>query len=304
MREPDAVASRGMDAVIVASVAGLLFGALAVAVRLGLRRAPDPVAASVVLTAAALLVPLLAIAAGASTGRFDAGELWPFLLIGALSPGLFTILYVRAIADAGAARTGVLLGMAPLLSALLAIVLLDEPFRAALLIATVMVVIGGMALAWEEDRPPDFRAIGAVLAVIGAVILGARDNLVRWATGEAAAEPVVEVAVTMVAASLTVLVYFLATGRGAGHVTRLRDVVWTFIPIGLFGGVGSVLLLEAFDRGRVTVVAPLIATHALWGVVFSALVIRKSELISRRLLVAALLVVGGGVLIGVTRSTL
>ncbi len=292
-----------MDAVIVASVAGLLFGALAVLVRIGLRRKPDPVAASVVLTSVALLVPLIAIAGGAPTGRFDAGELWPFLLIGALSPGLFTILYVRAIADAGAARTGVLLGMAPLLSALLAIVWLDEPVRAALIVATVMVVIGGMALAWEEDRPPDFRVFGAVLAVIGAVILGTRDNLVRWGTGEAAAEPMVEVAVTMVAASATVLLYFLIGGRGSGRVDRLRAVVWTFVPIGLFGGIGSVLLLEAFDRGRVTVVAPLIATHALWGVVFSALVIRKSELISRRLVLAALLVVGGGILIGVTRSS-
>jgi drug/metabolite transporter (DMT)-like permease len=293
-----------MDAVIIAAIAGIVFGALAVFVKLGLRRAPDAVAGGFVMNVSALLIPLVAIAAGVPTGRFDAGELWPFLLIGALSPGLVTILYVQAIQYAGASRTGVLLGVAPILSAVLAIVFLDEAVQASLLIATVMVVVGGMALAWERERPPDFRMLGAGLALGGAVILGARDNLVRWGTGEAAAEPIVEVAVTLVGASATVFTYMLITGGSTGPVARVRGVLSTFIPIGVFGSIGSILLLEAFDRGEVTVVAPLIATHALWGVVFSALMIRRSELIGGRLVLASLLVVGGGILIGVTRSSI
>ena len=114
-------------------------------------------------------------------------------------------MYVRAISEADASRVGVLMAMTPLLSALLAIAFLDEPVRAALVVATVMIAVSGVALGWEKTRPPDFRVLGAVLAVLGAVILGARDNLVRWATGEAAAAPAVEAAVTLVAASVTIL---------------------------------------------------------------------------------------------------
>jgi drug/metabolite transporter (DMT)-like permease len=49
------------------------------------------------------------------------------------------------------------------------------------------------------------------------------------------------------------------------------------------------------------VVAPLNATQSLWGVVFAALLLRRTEAIGRRLVLAALLVVAGGALIGVFR---
>src|SRR5919108_607437 len=48
-------------------------------------------------------------------------------------------------------------------------------------------------------------------------------------------------------------------------------------------------------------VAPLIATESLWGVVFSALVLRRSELVGRWLVLGAALIVAGGALIGVSR---
>ena len=56
-------------------------------------------------------------------------------------------------------------------------------------------------------------------------------------------------------------------------------------------------LYSAFDRGRVTIVAPLVATESLWAVLISILVLRRSERIGARLLVAAAFVVGGGALI-------
>ena len=55
-----------------------------------------------------------------------------------------------------------------------------------------------------------------------------------------------------------------------------------------------------YHRGRVSVVAPLVATESLWGVAFSALLLRRSELVGRRLVLGALLIVAGGVVIGVS----
>ena len=60
-------------------------------------------------------------------------------------------------------------------------------------------------------------------------------------------------------------------------------------------------LLEALDRGRVTVVAPLYATESLWAVLFAALLLRSSEAVGRRLVAAAVLMVLGGALIGISR---
>ena len=60
-------------------------------------------------------------------------------------------------------------------------------------------------------------------------------------------------------------------------------------------------LLEAFSHGRVSVVAPLNATQSLWAVVFAAVVLGKTEAIGSRLVVAGVLIVAGGALIGVVR---
>ena len=69
----------------------------------------------------------------------------------------------------------------------------------------------------------------------------------------------------------------------------------------MFFGLSYAALFEAYYRGRVSVVAPLVATESLWGVLFSALFLRSSELVGRRLVLGAGLIVAGGVLIGVSR---
>ena len=72
-------------------------------------------------------------------------------------------------------------------------------------------------------------------------------------------------------------------------------------PAGLLFGLSYVCLFEAYFRGRVTVVSPLVATESLWGVGLSYLLIRHTEGVGRRLAVGALLVVAGGALIGAVR---
>ena len=66
-------------------------------------------------------------------------------------------------------------------------------------------------------------------------------------------------------------------------------------------GLSYLCLFEAFWRGRVTVVSPLVATESLWGVALSALLFRGSERVGLRLALGALLVVAGGALIGIYR---
>jgi uncharacterized membrane protein len=83
--------------------------------------------------------------------------------------------------------------------------------------------------------------------------------------------------------------------RLRGH-TIMRPSL-PFLVVGVFFGLSYVLLFEAYYRGRVTVVSPLIATESLWGIVLSILFIREVEVVGRRLVIGALLVVAGGVLI-------
>jgi uncharacterized membrane protein len=75
-----------------------------------------------------------------------------------------------------------------------------------------------------------------------------------------------------------------------------------FAPAGAALALAYALLFEAFDRGRVSIVAPLNATQSLWAVLISTLVLgRATEMIGRRLVVAGLLVVAGAAFIGAVR---
>jgi uncharacterized membrane protein len=79
------------------------------------------------------------------------------------------------------------------------------------------------------------------------------------------------------------------------------DGLWPFLGVGGLLGLSYVSLFEAYYRGRVTVVSPLIATESLFAVLLALLLLRHSEVVGRRLALGALLVVAGGVLIGAYR---
>ena len=291
-----------MDAVLFACLSGALIGGLNVAIRAALRRTPDVGAMSVVTTIVGLLATIVLVATFSSPiDGLHLGELWPFFAIGVFVPGMARLLYVRALKDAGSARTGILLATSPLLSALIAIAVLGEPLRAGLAAGTVLIVGGAIVLAWEDERPADFKLLGAALALVVAFMVGVRDNVARWATGETGVEPVVAIAAVLLAGTVTMLLYFQIESRGKDRVSRLRRVFLPSLPIGLLTSMVSLLVLVSLDRGPVTVVAPLIATHALWVVGLSALLTRRSEAVGRQLVLAAIFVVVGAGLIGVTQ---
>ncbi|MGH3024316.1 MAG: EamA family transporter [Gaiellaceae bacterium] len=285
-----------MTGVLFACLAGLFLGALNVTMRRGLARVADVDAGSAVMaTLAFVLVAAAALVLGVG---FDADELWPFVLLGAFVPGLTQLLVVHAVQAAGASRAGILFGMAPLFSAFIAIVAFDEPLRWPLVVGTLLVVAGGVALAWEGERPVDYRAYGAVLAVVGAAAFGLRDNIARAVSEDVAAEPLAQSAALMLGASVALLANLFLRPSA---LPRFRAALWPFAASGLVLAVGQATLFEALDRARVTVVAPLAGTGVLWTVVFAAIFLGRSELVGRRLVVVALLVVAGGTLVGATR---
>jgi drug/metabolite transporter (DMT)-like permease len=173
---------------------------------------------------------------------------------------------------------------------------LGEPVVAGLIVGATFVVTGAVVVAFEQERPSGFRWIGIGYALVTVIMFTARDTLVRHLSLGETADPGPAAAATL--------------GSGAavlGLVMVLRRkplAAWAaprWAPVGVAFGLSYVLLFQALYRGRLSVVAPIIATEALWGVLLSALVLRRRELVGVRLLVGAALVVAGGVLIGLSR---
>lgn len=289
-----------MDAVGFALLAGALLGILTVLIRMGLRRSPDVTASAFVITFIGLIATVVVAAAtGVERADVKLDELWPFLAIGVFVPGTGRLLYVRAVRDAGPSRAAILVGMAPLLSVMIAVAIVREPFGFELGIGTLLIVAGGTALVQEPVRPQEFKAFGAVLALVVASLVAIRDNVARGVTTGLDVAPVVEISAVLATASLTAFAYLLIDSRGASAIVRVRTTFLTFVPMGVLAGFASLAVLEGLDRGPVTVVAPLIATQTLWVVLLSSVLLGRSELIGRRLVAAALCVVAGGALIGI-----
>ena len=103
----------------------------------------------------------------------------------------------------------------------------------------------------------------------------------------------------MLAASLVVTSSVVLARRH--RVVWPARVVGRWLLPGTFVGLSYVALFEAFYRGTVSIVAPIVATESLFGVVFSALLLRRTERVGPRLVLGAALVVTGGALIAAFR---
>ncbi len=286
-----------MAAVGLALLSAGLFGSLSVTLRYALRRCRDPEAGAL----ATAIVALVPCGIGALIAWDWAGAIWPFLLAGLLAPGGSQLLYVLAVRDAGPSRTAVLVGMAPLASVTIALTILGEPASAPLVVGAVLIVLGGLVLAGERVRPETFRGAGVVFALGSAVFFATRDNLVRHLAEHSSVPPLVAACCTIVAGG-AVMTLYLAVRRGARRACSATvQAVGPFALSGLVWGLSYVALFEAFYRGRVSVVSPLVATESLFGVLLAALLLRHSELVGRHVWAGATLIVTGGALIGAFR---
>jgi drug/metabolite transporter (DMT)-like permease len=280
--------------VLLAAGAAVSFGALAVTIRLALHPPIDAEAASLVTTfLAGACCVVLAVVTGDIAG-LDWVDTWPFFVTGLFAPGISQILFTRAVGAIGPSRSAILVGVSPVLSAAIAVTLLGEPLHVALVLGTLLVVAGGTLLVRERGDLSAVLSMGIGLGLGAALLFAIRDNLVRWAARGNDVPGFVAASASLVAASFVILLV-VAFRPNAG--VRIRQASRPFLLSGLVYGVSYACLYTAFDRGRVTVVAPLVATESLWAVLVSIVLLRHSERIGLCLLVAAALVVGGGALI-------
>jgi drug/metabolite transporter (DMT)-like permease len=282
-----------MSAIALACTSAALFGAMTVVLRVALSSGANPDAGTLATVLVALVVTAVSAAAH---GQLDLAKAWPFLIAGLVAPGCSQILFTTAIRDIGASRASVTVGTAPLFAVAIALIFLDEPVIAGVVVGAMLIVAGGALLLSERERPEHFRAAGFAFAVGATLLFATRDSLIRRLGTHAAHVPSALAVFATVLSGAVALTIVVLVRRAPIEPRTLVP----FVPAGLLNGVSYICLFEAFYRGRVSVISPFVATETLWAVGLSALFLRQ-ERIGPRLLVGALLVVTGGILIGVFR---
>ena len=175
------------------------------------------------------------------------------------------------------------------------------PFLVAgLVLGTVAIVGGAAALVSTRSAAARLTAACATAGVLAASLISTRDNFVRWADTGNSVPGVVAATGCLVSATALIAVLLLVRRRPL-FPASLRPALRPLAAAALLFGLAYGAVFVAFDHGRVTVVAPLYATESLWAVVWSALLLKRAEGVGPRLVLAAGLMVVGGVLIGVSR---
>lgn len=282
-------------------LAGVLFGLLTALVRRGLMRQPNAIVGAMVITSsAALMVLAVTILTGKGGDLLELRVAAGYFGLGIVVPGISQILFVVAVREVGASRTAIMIGTAPLLATIIAVAFRGEALVIGLVVGTMLIVIGGASLAWDRNLPPGFRARGMLFAFFCALLFAARDNAVRMLGGASDMDPLAATTWTLIGAAVAVAVYATIARRGA-VLTEYRSVFRSFIPAGVVFALAYLALVVALEIGRVIVFAPLNAMQSMWTVLFAWLLLGKSDGIGARIVLAMLLVVLGGILIGVFR---
>ncbi len=282
-------------------LAGVLFGLLTALVRRGLMRQPNALVGAMVITSsAALMVLAVTILTGKGGDLLEFRMAAGYFALGIVVPGISQILFVVAVREVGASRTAIMIGTAPLLATIIAVAFRGEALVIGLVAGTVLIVIGGASLAWDRNLPPGFRARGMLFAFFCALLFAVRDNAVRMLGGASDMDPLAATTWTLIGAAVAVAVYATIARRGA-VLTEYRSVFRSFIPAGVVFALAYLALVVALEIGRVTVFAPLNAMQSMWTVLFAWLLLGKSDGIGARIVLAMVLVVLGGILIGVFR---
>ena len=289
--------------IVLTCLAGTLFAVNATFTRLALDRTgirTDVAAAATVMTATTV-ASIIAIIGGVRLSDLSWANSQGFFVIGAIVPGVAQLTFYAAIRMAGPSRSAIMLGTVPVWSVVLATIFLKEHWSASVVVGTILAVMGSVLLATEGTTKTSVSRLGLAFAALTALQFAIRDVLARSVTQESNLDSSAAAAVTLGVGAVVLIGVAVGTARPREFSKNLRRSMPAMLIPGIAVGIAMPALLAAFERSRVVIVSPLLgATQTVGAVLLSGLLIGGTE-IDRRVVLAVIVTLAGGTLIGVTR---
>lgn len=249
-----------MDGRLLALASSVLFALGPVMLSLGLQNASTEVA---VLTTFVVGLPLLLLLSpflgGLHFADLSVGTILLFSLGGLLGPLFGRIFLYSGIARLGSSRAFTIKNAAPLVTGIVAILVLSEPVSLRRWTSIAVIVIG-LAIVGKGTNasPGSLRLSGMILAFLSALSFGIRPIVFKIGLQETA-DPITASVIATAAALLGFSAYLLLSGR-------LRSLHFNRRSLKLFAIVGSTHTLGfltinyAFNASDVTLVYPISAS--------------------------------------------
>jgi len=214
-----------------------------------------------------------------------------FLLGGCLQPLLARILYYMGITRIGVSRAGPLRGSEPLLSVILAVIFLHEDPNAFVYGGTLLIIAGIWLILWRRSGEARWNVFDIIFP-LGAALCGAVSQNLRRAGLLLLHDPYVGAAIGTSTSLVIIATFLLATGKL--HLARPdRQSLPFFGSAAVISAGAQIMNFAALSKGEVSVMVPLFNTTPLFAVLFSAMFLRDVEKVNLRVVLGALLMVGG-----------
>lgn len=301
--------------------AAVSFGMAGVLLKRGLQYA-SPLTAAVISVTVTTIFVWIVVAATGSLAVMLTWAVLPFLAAGLVAPGLARLAFFTGVQRIGVSRASAVVSAAPMFAVGAATLVLGEQPPAALVGGAALVVIGGALLSYRGARETGWRRRDMVFPIMAALGFAFRDTVSRWGLMQFP-HPLAAAAVAT-AMSLAVMWVFAALrtwartavqvdprGAAAPDGVRTRTGgVWPFHPVGaaflvtsgLCEGTAYLTMWRALAIGNVSLVSPLVNSHALFAVLLAAVFLRDIEQVTWRIAVACVLTVAGVLLVILARS--
>lgn len=248
------------------------------------------------VVATPLFVGLAALAADLRTIPPEAVVL--VVLTGISGSAVARLLNFQAIRFVGPGKALSIIALSPLFVAGLSALFLGEPVTAAVLGGTV-IIVGGVVALMRDARAEVERTNRSPLVLLwplGAAIVIALTVTVRKVALNSGIDPLLAGAINMVTA-LVVVAPIVLTRYGDELRTIDPRALRDFTIASVLMGVGFVSYFLSLQITPANVFFPLIQTQPVFAVALSAAFLGDLEVVTRRSLVAALLIAGGAIVI-------
>ncbi|HEV8719133.1 MAG TPA: DMT family transporter [Candidatus Binatia bacterium] len=216
-----------------------------------------------------------------------------FVVVGFFQPGLTRLLSYKGIDALGVAITDPIRATTPLFSAAMAIIFLGEKITLPIIIATLMIIAGIILLSW---RSGSVKLAGSAVFLwypIAASALAGATQVVRKFGLAAVPHPFLAAAVTASSSFIVSILTLWYVERSQETWKMNRQCFWWFLAAGVTISLGMTCIYYALDLGKVSVVIPISSTGPFFSLILAALFLRDVERVTSRIVVSAVMIVGG-----------
>ena len=278
-----------MLAIVFGILASLCFAAASLLAQRGLHILPTPWGVWVTLVANTVFLLAFHFILYPKAPLFVLDNLI-FVAVGLFVPGMTRALTFRGIRTMGSAITSTIVNTTPMFSTALAILLLGER-PGPLVLAGVALIVGGLLILSWEKAERSWKRAELVFPFLAALLFSVKDVTVRWGLG-GSDSPVLAAAIAAVTSTVEI---FLITRYIHKEQFKLppRPVLQWFVSSGLFTGGSFLFMFLAFSMERVSIVAPLINSYAVFVLVLAPLMAKQIEKVTFHKAAGTVLVVAG-----------